>query len=322
MKIETVTTITTSLDVETAEAKHDVVVTPEAGIPESVARASAIGGCRSALHALGVNDVTAEKHQKTKDACKELGRQLERFIEDTFRWAGMEDQIGQDDPDQQLAWEICAEMPDTIKELTRERDEALAKLAKVREWAETRKGWVDHHSAVMQHVGDAANDVLAILDADLTPESSKTPIAEWAESTGKSIAEGLEQMHDAIAPTPECQGCVPGMESDPECPEHGKTPAPVEAEGGVLKSPRWPDGCRLTLNELARTGEGHIDCRKTAPVEAGEREALARIIAWAEDGEDPDVEWDSLSPGWKKLYLSNADAILAAGFRRIETKEK
>lgn len=33
-------------------------------------------------------------------------------------------------------------------------------------------------------------------------------------------------------------------------------------EGGVIENPRWPDGCRLTLNELAHAGEGHIDCRK------------------------------------------------------------
>ena len=37
---------------------------------------------------------------------------------------------------------------------------------------------------------------------------------------------------------------------------------PIEVpddEGGVIESPTWPDGCALTLNELAHPGEGHID---------------------------------------------------------------
>lgn len=34
------------------------------------------------------------------------------------------------------------------------------------------------------------------------------------------------------------------------------------ADGGVIESPRWPDGCRLTLNELAHPGHGHIDCTR------------------------------------------------------------
>ena len=32
-----------------------------------------------------------------------------------------------------------------------------------------------------------------------------------------------------------------------------------ETEGGVIVSPTWPDGCRLTINELAEDS-GHIDC--------------------------------------------------------------
>ena len=31
-------------------------------------------------------------------------------------------------------------------------------------------------------------------------------------------------------------------------------------EGGVIASPTWPDGCRLTINELAHGGDEHIDC--------------------------------------------------------------
>ncbi|MGO2150850.1 MAG: hypothetical protein ACTH32_06570 [Microbacterium gubbeenense] len=35
-------------------------------------------------------------------------------------------------------------------------------------------------------------------------------------------------------------------------------------DGGIIESPRWPDGCPFTLNELAHTDNGHIDCRKDA----------------------------------------------------------
>lgn len=34
------------------------------------------------------------------------------------------------------------------------------------------------------------------------------------------------------------------------------------AEGGVIMNPRWPDGCPLTINELAHADWGHIDCEK------------------------------------------------------------
>lgn len=51
---------------------------------------------------------------------KTLGEMVDRHIEDTLRWAGMEEQIGTDDPDQQLAWERCAEMPGRIAALEAE----------------------------------------------------------------------------------------------------------------------------------------------------------------------------------------------------------
>ena len=33
-------------------------------------------------------------------------------------------------------------------------------------------------------------------------------------------------------------------------------------EGGVIATPTWPDGCRLTINELAHGGDEHIDCSR------------------------------------------------------------
>lgn len=49
-------------------------------------------------------------------------------------------------------------------------------------------------------------------------------------------------------------------------PAPDATPTPTddddtEGEGGVIESPRWPDGCPLTLNELAHVGAGHLDCQ-------------------------------------------------------------
>jgi hypothetical protein len=70
--------------------------------------------------------------EKAQRGARTLGEIVERQVEDTLRWAGMEDQIGLDDPDQQTAWELCAEMPDKIARLTRERDSALATIEKVR----------------------------------------------------------------------------------------------------------------------------------------------------------------------------------------------
>lgn len=39
-----------------------------------------------------------------------------------------------------------------------------------------------------------------------------------------------------------------------------------EPEEGVIKSPRWPDGCPMTINELPSGSKapGHIDCQKEA----------------------------------------------------------
>lgn len=60
---------------------------------------------------------SAEALASAKRGARTLGEIVERQIEDMLRWAGMEDQIGTDDPDQQLAWERCAEMPHRIAEL-------------------------------------------------------------------------------------------------------------------------------------------------------------------------------------------------------------
>lgn len=73
---------------------------------------------------------------REKRGAKMLGEIVERQIEDMLRWAGMEDQIGTDDPDQQLAWERCAEMPGRIAEL----EEEVAALR----WARNAtNGWPD-----------------------------------------------------------------------------------------------------------------------------------------------------------------------------------
>lgn len=46
---------------------------------------------------------------RTKRGARTLGEIIDRQITDLLRWAGMEDQIGLDDPDQQTAWERVAE---------------------------------------------------------------------------------------------------------------------------------------------------------------------------------------------------------------------
>ena len=74
---------------------------------------------------------------RAKSAARTLGQILERQVEDTLRWAGMEDQIRTDDPDQQLAWELCAEMPGKIATLTAERDRYRAAIE------EASRAWTD-----------------------------------------------------------------------------------------------------------------------------------------------------------------------------------
>lgn len=34
------------------------------------------------------------------------------------------------------------------------------------------------------------------------------------------------------------------------------------AEGGIIVSPTWPDGCPLTVAELAHPDHAHIDCAR------------------------------------------------------------
>lgn len=53
MKMQVVTTITTLVDIDTLETTHSVDIFPDDGIPESVAKAVAVGACRSTLRALG-----------------------------------------------------------------------------------------------------------------------------------------------------------------------------------------------------------------------------------------------------------------------------
>lgn len=67
-------------------------------------------------------EVVSAERDRARSGAKTLGEIVERQVEDTLRWAGMEDQIGMDDPDQQLAWELCAEMPGKIATLLSDRD--------------------------------------------------------------------------------------------------------------------------------------------------------------------------------------------------------
>lgn len=39
--------------------------------------------------------------------------------------------------------------------------------------------------------------------------------------------------------------------------EEQQSTTEVAAEGGVIRSPRWPDGCPLTLDELVNPKGGH-----------------------------------------------------------------
>lgn len=59
MRVRVTTTITTDIDVVTLEPSHSVEIVGEDGLPESVVRAAAMGGLRSALHVLdeGPDDV-------------------------------------------------------------------------------------------------------------------------------------------------------------------------------------------------------------------------------------------------------------------------
>lgn len=57
LKATIVTTITTTLDIDTFETSHDVSVATDDPVPQQVVVAAAIGGCRSALKALQKNRV-------------------------------------------------------------------------------------------------------------------------------------------------------------------------------------------------------------------------------------------------------------------------
>jgi hypothetical protein len=52
MKATIVTTITSQVDIDTFDTTHEVAVASADPLPESVAIAAAIGGCKSALKAL------------------------------------------------------------------------------------------------------------------------------------------------------------------------------------------------------------------------------------------------------------------------------
>lgn len=73
-----------------------------------------------------------QERDRAKSGAHTLGEIVVRQVVDTLRWAGMEDQIGTNDPDQQLAWDLCAEMPGKITALTAERDRYRAAIEQVR----------------------------------------------------------------------------------------------------------------------------------------------------------------------------------------------
>lgn len=52
MKMQVVTTITTLIDIDTFETQHATEIDAEPGVPESIARAAAIGACRATLNTL------------------------------------------------------------------------------------------------------------------------------------------------------------------------------------------------------------------------------------------------------------------------------
>lgn len=64
MKMQVVTTITSLIDIDTFETTHDAQVEGEAGVPEAVARAAAIGGCRAILNNFGYDSVEREADTK------------------------------------------------------------------------------------------------------------------------------------------------------------------------------------------------------------------------------------------------------------------
>lgn len=49
MKVQVVTTITSTIDVDSFDTEVAVLVTPDAGIPAEMAKAAAIGGARALL---------------------------------------------------------------------------------------------------------------------------------------------------------------------------------------------------------------------------------------------------------------------------------
>lgn len=95
-------------------------------------------------------------------------------------------------------------------------------------------------------------------------EAASVPYVE-ADITAREHAADLEHFRSlgySSAPITEYRGiAVPGfMPSEIDrVIEAWRADHP---EGGVIKSPRWPDGCPLTLSELARPDAGHSDCKE------------------------------------------------------------
>lgn len=69
MKMQVVTTITSLIDIDTFETTHDARVVGEGGVPESVARAAAIGGCRAILNQFGYD--STERTTDRQDGSEE-----------------------------------------------------------------------------------------------------------------------------------------------------------------------------------------------------------------------------------------------------------
>jgi len=53
MKMQVITKITTLIDIDTLDTSHTAEIDADDGVPERVARAVAVGACRSTLRALG-----------------------------------------------------------------------------------------------------------------------------------------------------------------------------------------------------------------------------------------------------------------------------
>ena len=200
-----------------------------------------------------------------------------------------------------------------------ERDAALAKLSKVRKEVEGHTPWDSRDSGLVV-VGDIKDDLLAILDAPAAESSeADDDVVLFADHTlpvsacepEPSAAEPSETFADRMA-----------RQSDDAAEQkwgvrpNGTSPAPIEAECPA----------RPVSDNPARE-------MSTAPIEAGEREAMVAVIMqhpWLESsyaghtqGDCPSCPGRVIAGGFNSPSHAEhlADAILAARRAPIEDAE-